>query len=385
MTDSTSLTLTLLRRELTNTDIPMPAAVDEQILQQAFRLSVRHDLAHMVGAALMRTGIGQDYPIAAQFKRRQIMAVYRYEHITYELNRMCASLEAAGIPHMLLKGAHLRRFYPAPEMRTSSDIDLLVKTEDLNRAVKLLTGEIGYTHIRRGAHDVLLLTPSGIHLELHYDLIEAEKYKAIREVLRNVWNSAVLLDGTAYGYTMSTEMLYFYHIAHMVKHFTEGGCGVRFFMDLWILEHRTPAFDREKLEAMLARCNLHTFAGAARGLAEVWFSGAPHDQLTQDMAQFVLSGGVYGSVENRVHLRRLENNRFRYLLSRIFLPYSTIKYQYPILQKHAWLLPFCEVHRWFRLLSKSTAKRIRYELNVNKFVSPESQAATRDLLSRLGL
>jgi hypothetical protein len=339
----------------------------------------------MVGAALAHTGIRQDYPITAQFKRQQIMAFYRYERITYELGRMCAVLEAAKIPHMLLKGAHLRQYYPSPEMRTSSDIDLLVRPEDLDQAVKLLTDQIGYTNIRQGSHDIMLLTSSGIHLELHYALIETEQYQTIQEILSHVWENALPLSDTAYGYTMSEEMLYFYHIAHMVKHFTEGGCGIRFFMDLWILEHRAPSYDHKKLETMLRKCNLYTFTEAARKLAEVWFSDEQTDDLTQDMAQFVLSGGVYGSLENRVKLQRLEKNHFRYLLSRIFLPYSTLKYQFPILQKHAWLLPFCEIRRWFRLLSNSTAKRIRYELDVNKTVSPELQAQTRELLSRLGL
>lgn len=386
MSDSTALTLALLRRELTSDPtIPLPAAVDTSNLLQAFRLSARHDLAHMVGAALKRDGLGGGSDVMQQFRRQRHLALYRYEYITFEIQRACAALEAEHIPHLLLKGAHLRKYYPAPEMRTSSDIDLLVKPCDLDRAITALTDRIGYTYVHRSSHDVLLLTPSGIHFELHYDLIEHERYRQVRRILASVWESAVPMDGSAYGYTMSLEMLFFYHIAHMVKHFTDSGCGIRFFMDLWVLMHCTPSYDNDKLEKMLSDCGMLTFCRAVCDLAEVWFAGAEHTDLTKKIEKFVVSGGVYGSVENRVRLKRAESNRTSYLFSRIFLPYDSMKYQYPILQKHAWLLPFYEVHRWFRLLSKPTADRIRSEVAFNQSLPAEVQSETRELLKQLGL
>lgn len=388
MIDSTSLTFALLRRELcADTDISLPAVPDESILRQAFRLAARHDLAHIVGAALCKTGLVSGSPLAVQCKRQQILAVYRYERIAYALRQMCAVLEEAGIPHMLLKGAHLRRYYPTPEMRTSSDIDLLVKPDDLDRAIGRLTEALNYTRIRRGAHDELLRTQSGIDVELHFSLIETtdERSRRVSQILSTSWETAIPLEGAQFGCTMSVEMLYFYQIAHMAKHFTEGGCGIRFFMDVWVLEHRAPAPNHTRLDAMLAQGDILSFAAAAHRLAEVWFSEAEPDALTLDMANFVISGGVYGSIDNRVQLQRLKRGRFGYFLSRVFLPCRSMKYQYPVLQKHPWLLPFCEVHRWGRLLSKSTARRIQYELNVNQSVTPQSQTAVRDLLNRLGL
>lgn len=115
MIDSTSLTFALLRRELcADTDISLPAVPDESILRQAFRLAARHDLAHIVGAALCKTGLVSGSPLAVQCKRQQILAVYRYERIAYALRQMCAVLEEAGIPHMLLKGAASAAILPHP-------------------------------------------------------------------------------------------------------------------------------------------------------------------------------------------------------------------------------------------------------------------------------
>lgn len=36
---------------------------------------------------------------------------------------------------------------------------------------------------------------------------------------------------------MSDADFYAFHLEHMKQHFTTGGCGIRFFLDLWILNH----------------------------------------------------------------------------------------------------------------------------------------------------
>jgi len=385
MYESAVLTLALLRRELTGDSYLLPAELDEEILRQVLFLSSRHDLGHIAGAALDKTEGTEAFSVIRDFRRLQHLALYRCEYIAYELERTCAALNAEKIPHMLLKGAHIRRYYPSPEMRTSSDIDLLVKTEDLARAVHVLTEQVGYAYVREGSHDVLFRTSNGMYFELHFVLTDAEQYRGKRDISDAAWESAVLLEECEYSYIMSPEMLFFHHIAHMAKHFMEGGCGIRFFMDLWILKNRAPACDMETLRRMLSESGLTAFSDAVCALAEVWFSAAAPTALTDRMAEFVLSGGVYGSTQNRTLVKRANTNRFSYLLSRLFLPYDTMKYQYPVLKKHAWLLPFCEIHRWFRLLSGSTAKRIKNEIEFNNSVTAQTQAETRALLDQLGL
>ena len=49
-----------------------------------------------------------------------MIAIYRYEKINYELNRLRSALNEAQIPFIPLKGSVLRQYYPEPWMRTSS-------------------------------------------------------------------------------------------------------------------------------------------------------------------------------------------------------------------------------------------------------------------------
>ena len=58
-------------------------------------------------------------------------------------------------------------------MRTSSDIDILVKMEDLERAVALVKEKLSYEEKGpRLRHDASLISPSGVHFELHFSILE---------------------------------------------------------------------------------------------------------------------------------------------------------------------------------------------------------------------
>ena len=114
--------------------------------------------------------------------------------------------------------------------------------------------------------------------------------------------------------------------------------------------------------------------------------GKEADEISNRMQSYVLQGGVYGNLDNRVAVQQNKRGgRIGYILSRIFLPYHSLKFTYPILQKHKWLLPFMQVRRWFRLLLKGRLKKSLNELNASNDISQEKQSETAKLLRSLGL
>ena len=54
-------------------------------LKQLYILSKKHDLAHLVGDALIRHKLLSEGEIKAKFEKQMMMAVYRYEKINYDL------------------------------------------------------------------------------------------------------------------------------------------------------------------------------------------------------------------------------------------------------------------------------------------------------------
>ena len=363
---------------------------DTAMLEGVYSLASRHDLAHTAGASLMKMGLSKDNPVFGLFRKARIAAVTRYEQLNCELSNLCGFLSGLKIDFIPLKGSAIRKYYPYPEMRTSCDIDILVHPDDLEKVSDALAENLGYTKIKEGSHDVQFISPSGINLELHFTLIEAASYPQMQTVLSRVWDYAVPDDEAGYRKILTPEFEYFYHISHMVKHFEYGGCGIRTLMDLWIYNHRSREIDRDELAAMLDEAGIGEFEKNVRLLSEIWFSGEqPEDDripLYSAMQEFIFTGGIYGNVGNRVKLERLEKeSKAKYLVSRLILPYDRLKYDYPILKKHKVLMPFCEVHRWFRLLSKDTARRAVNEVKLNNGITEEGQAEMLEMLRSLGL
>ena len=361
-------------------------AFSDEDLIRLYKMSKAHDLAHLVGSALLKNDLVGNAEIRAGFEKQVLLAVYRCEKLGFELEHLCRALSQAKIPFMPLKGSVIRPYYPEAWMRTSCDIDILVSEADADAAAAILTESCGYAYHGKGSHDISLFSPDDIHIELHYDLVEAGHANAAAEVLKNIWDAAVLSSHTAYQYEMPDAYFYFYHIAHMAKHFVgTGGCGIRPFLDIWILQHRV-SFDRAKRDALLSDGGLDVFAKQAERLAEVWFGDAAHTAITKQMEAFILRGGVYGTSTNRIAVQQQKHGgKLRYALSRVFIPYAVIKFHYPILQKHKWLTPIMEVRRWGKLIFCGHLKRSVNELTYNSAIPEDAAAETRALLENIGL
>ena len=345
--------------------------VTEDLLKDIVKLASKHDIAHLVALGIINNEL-VDEQTKSQLQQIVFRAVYRYEKQNYELKQVCEALEKAQIPFIPLKGSVIRKYYPEPWMRTSCDIDVLVHEKNLRTAVSYLVENLNYTEHAQNSHDISLFSPSGNHIELHYDLVENHIADSPSEILADVWNVVELKEGYSYHYEMPDDMFYFYHVAHMAKHFENGGCGIRPFIDLWILDNMQ-INGHDKRDNLLRKGKLLQFANSSRKLSQVWVEGYPIDKISEKMQNYIIRGGVYGTSENRITVQQLKKGgKLRYALSRIIIPYEDIKYYYPILQKHKWLTPVMQIRRWFNLAFFGGVKRSVRELSCNSNI-PKSQ------------
>ena len=358
--------------------------ISDEVLKEAYKLSKRHDVAHIVAAELLSRKMCKTQELVEKFKQQQIIALYRYERINYELIETCRVLDESNIPHMPLKGSVMRQYYPEPWMRTSSDIDILVKSEDIPAATDALVSNLGYQNKGTNEHDVQLFAPSGVHLELHFATVEDYRLPAANKVLETIWTEHAICTGGQH-YAMSNEMFYFYHVAHMAKHFQEGGCGIRFFLDMWLL-NRSVKCDNDKKDALLRKGELVAFAENAEHLSEVWFGDRAHDDITRRMEAFILTGGVYGSADNKMAIKHVhKGGRLGYAMYLVFRPYHELKGQYRILYKYKWLFPFCQVHRWICLPFNGGLARAKQSLNRGANAYEKTGDSVEQMLKDLNL
>ena len=385
MKNTDSVMITIAKCFLEGKTLPegLLEGFDDSFLLSLFKAADRHEIAPILSEMLYKSNaFGDNSEAAKRFKQSQLEAFYRFSKQQIEIENMSAVLSQEKIPFIMLKGSVIRRFYPDAYFRTSCDIDVLVQPSVVENAIVLLTEKLGYSLVGRGFHDVQLVSPSGVHVELHFSLVEDDKMPSVAAVLGAVWDTAKATD---FGFEMTNEMFLFYHIAHMAKHFEGGGCGIRPFIDLYILD-RIASADRDGRDRLLAQGGLLKFAEAARELSLVWLEGKEPSYLSVKLQDFLLHGGAYGSFDNRVALQqKKKGGRVGYMLSRAFIPYERLSRYYPVLKKHRWLMPFMQVRRWFMLLRPSVAKMAKREIEANGRMEGSVADQMNDFLNEIGL
>ena len=206
------LLIDLIRRAISNSvDQPAAELNGEQLasLAPALRLAKEHDVLPIVAAALEGCSFPEEYkPLIDKLEKYKLAAIFRTTAMLAEQRDCATALEEAGISFVLLKGAVIRSCYPEPWMRTSSDIDLLIHPEDLDAAMAILQQKLEYSFVCRSAHDVSLESPSGVHLELHFTLIESLRAKESTDVLEQVWSFATPKSEGCAEHRLSTGMYY---------------------------------------------------------------------------------------------------------------------------------------------------------------------------------
>ncbi len=358
------------------------AEIVKNNLPDIYEISKRNDVAHLVGYALEKQGlISPEDELFAKFQKQQYLAIYRCEGMEYEIARMREVLEDGDIDFILLKGAVIRGLYPEGWMRTSSDIDILVRSESIDAAESLLSGKLGYKRVQEGTHDRSLYTDGGVHVELHFSLVEDDRANFSAEVLKDVWNYVDKETGKEHEYRLSDGMFYFYHIAHLAKHVEFAGSGMRPFIDLWLINNKM-TIDTIKRNELLQRGQLERFASLCDELSGYWMESKAASEDAKRLELFVLNCGIYGSEENRIAIdRERRGGTLGYIFRRLFLPYSVLKQLYPVIVKHKWLTPFCQVARWFKLV---TGEKTRKAINEVKTSASTSRSDVDNMQAFLG-
>jgi hypothetical protein len=130
-----------------------------------------------------------------------------------------------------------------------------------------------------------------------------------------------------------------------MTHFLIGGCGIRTIADIALMREKM-TLDEEKLSVLFSECGLERFARGVIALSEYWFSDGEKTELVASLEDFVVSGGVYGTVTSNVAVKQSkEGGKSGYLRSRIFASYDALKERYPSLNSHA-MVPVYQVRRW---------------------------------------
>ena len=335
----------------------------------------KQSILPVIYAGMKRMDTPEDILKTADYSRNQDLRRYVLYHDA--LGNICRALDAAGIDYIPLKGSVLCNLYPAPEMRTSSDIDVLVHEGDLDRAVVVLETATDFKMDHRAYHDISMLN-SSVHLELHFSL--KENAENIDKILSRAWEYAEPTESSRYEFT--PEFQIFYVVAHMSYHFLHGGLGIRPFLDLWLLRTKT-AYDENKVQELCEQCGIRTFYEESCNLIGVWLEDHEHTETTEMIEKFCLSGGVFGNRKFKNAARQKELRGLKYILSRVFPPASQVKEYYTSATGEKHSLAYYYVKRWLSWFQRR--KELKRQIGEIMSTDKEYIDQTDELFRRLGM
>ena len=371
----------ILRSELTETELDSSviAQLTPDVISAIYSLSNQHDLAHIVSHSLYKCGFQND-KVYSEFNQKAIISVYKNEQMKYAYGQICDIFNKESIPYIPLKGSVIRPYYPEESMRTSCDIDILVKKENLKAAIDALVQK-GFKRGKRNYHDVSLFSETNVHLELHFNI--QENIDNLDAVLKDAWQYAKLVNGSQYKFT--DEFFVFHMFAHMSYHFLSGGCGIKSLMDIWVINHKM-GIQYECARDLLEKAGIYQFATEIIKLSEICFSDKPKDEFSDTILSYIFSGGMYGTSQNKIAVKKTKaQSTLIYALQRLFLPYKSMVISYPILHKLPFLLPFCWIARLCKMLFGGKAKHTIKELKTANNVSDNKMNTIMQMREHLGL
>ena len=322
-----------------------------------------------------------------EFLYRQVANYARYMHAQ---DALCALMNGAGIPFVILKGSAAATYYRNPSERTMGDIDFQVLPDDFERTRTLLL-EGGYVldstseeHERHIAFD-----KDGVHFELHrkfsHEEMDLEDYIVpgisafeTKEIdghafpmLPKLPNGLVLLD-------------------HMKSHL-RAGLGLRQVVD-WMMYVHAELDDRfwnDEFGAVAKSKGLDTLAKVTTRACQIYLGlnqsiswcREANEETCRMLMDNLLTSGNFGRKQGSGNTVEAVTTAFR--REGVFRRLQRAgEYNWKAYKKHHWLKPFCWFYQIFRyikqgLKSGRSRKQIKGDLERSK--------ERYELLKRLGI
>lgn len=344
-----------LLRSLLNQEKPeeKPLNVDFQLL---FDCADKHGVANMAFYAIERLEKKPDPALFSEWKENCDKAFLKDIIQKMEQESIESHFHKEHIRYLVFKGRKLKELYPESDMRSMSDIDILI---DAGNAfgVRTVLEHLGYTsEFFDVANDDTYMKKPVMRIECHKILFD-RGWSEFYAYYQDVWNKCRQKTENAYELTPENEFIYL--VCHLVKHYEMGGTGIRSIMDLWVFRKRYGVeMDWTFIESELEKLQILDKYHSCKALADRWFTISGSSQKSHDdekVAEYIKDSGVYGNIDNRIK-NDMRGNRgfFSYLAFRFFLPKEKMIILYPDLKRRPYRLPLYWI---LRVVSAISEKR----------------------------
>lgn len=330
-------------------------------INDLYKLTSALNVSTIVGYVLNKKSIKDDY-----FEKTLFKSINRYERLL-KTRKEIDLLFNSKVNYLYVKGTSIAKYYPEPYLRYSRDIDIVVK-ENLDSACKLLE-KSGYKCITK--------TPQEYSYEKNDIVVDLHRtYMEEKDSLEEIFKDAKILNQE-----LDINYKYLYLLIHCMKHMIYGQLEYRFFVDLFYLRQ---LIDKNVVNDLLEKCNMTLFDSRVNHYLD-YLLNDKNDDIVNDIDDFILQYAFDYGNKNRVLINSQNKSGFKYIISRLFIPYDKMCYEYPILKKNKILLPIFYIVRLFKPLKKNRLKYTYKEINNTINKNPNDINKIQDFINKMGI
>ncbi|MBR1761827.1 MAG: nucleotidyltransferase family protein [Eubacterium sp.] len=305
-----------------------------------------------------------------------------------EIDLLCNEFTSRGYDIMFLKGSKIREYYPSPDMRTMTDIDLLVKA-DQRQPIREIMKSLGYEVdlLDDGQVDAFKKKPV-IYTEIHYDF-SAENH-IYHEIFTIDWDKLVETQ-TPHIFEMTFEDLYFFNIGHYAKNMHNKGMGIRAILDCYILWNAATEEQKQNILDKIEKAELGKFHGNLLKIMDIWFNNAEDDGKLDAVQEYLITRHTFGDEKTLRVLQTMyaeqTSSNTEYLRKKIFPSATSLYERYRLRKRFFILLPFLWLRRIFGLIfgGKEKWQDAKSQVDVFKTIEQEDIDYERKIRQEFGL
>ena len=321
-------------------------------LEGLYAYQKEQDVTNMAYVALKKLGYNDTQ--LKEFQDDYKLNVLREARFELAGQQVFDAFEKAEIDFIPLKGALLKNLYPNPALRTFTDIDIYVG-DKIEKAEQVLFGQGYEKKTDYETNDIGYVKKPSIHIELHKDLFP-DDYD-FEGYFDNPFKHTELKEGYKHFNLYRKDDFFIHVLCHLYKHFTFGGCGLRQYLDIYVMTQKMQ-LDMDYIRTELRSFGMEGFLDTTLTLNRFFFDKEKPTDETIEIAEFVFNNSTFGNADNRLVLDYDKGHgekltlwgNIKYFMERWGLNYSQMKERYRILKKLPFLLPFCWIYRLFAAL-----------------------------------
>ncbi len=284
-------------------------------------------------------------------------------------------IEDAGIKYCVLKGITVAQLYNMPEVRISSDMDILIDEKDEKRVKEILV-PLGYKAEERDKNDHHMKAYHSVGglLEIHVELYSPATKEILLSNEANYSDEFILNENGIYSLGIDDALMHL--SAHLINHLINDGAGIRQMMDLLLyMKKYEEVIDWDKYNALIKKLGYDNFIAVVKGIGVKYWGMDFKDAVTtgggmEELLEDCEIGGLFSMTEKDrkqfYHIytqKRAGNNNAQHTLYRLtnseispvrmlFPKCSSMKARFSYVDKFPVLLPIGWIHRIIEIVLK---------------------------------